>query len=447
MKLRIFIIILCLSLLSLAQSYAQEEKILRVYGKGAAGDWDNASFKKEMPGITIDGSEDLGVPDAKDLITVLLTKEAYDLYAISIPWCNFDAICKKEYALDLAQDPAITSSVKKMYKFIQDAICIDNKILAVPIAIDCTQWGYEPKVWEMVQDKYDMDLPTDYLSLFQFFEWWIDEGQYDFPEIGLVRTDEDIKYVVTELLAKQILDIDCYKQEDFLTAENEISEIFQQLEKIDFSLLNKHIILEEGSDDYFLFDPFCEWTHLEEDQEEVNYSPLLLRLNERDSFFIPVDIRVMFVNQATEMAEAATCYLSTFLAEEDDLSSILLYDTDHEPIMNQSIQDEINDLDSRIKQLRAMDDDKAMQTVEELELQKETLTKSIWKVTEEKIANYQQITSCFFPREYCPVYMSDSSDDDYFHNAILSFAQGKKSSAEFLSSLENIENMMTKEGQ
>ena len=155
----------------------------------------------------------------------------------------------------------------------------------------------------------------------------------------------------------------------------------------------------------------------------------------------------MFVNPATEMAEAATCYLSIFLAEEDDLSSILLYDTDHEPIMNQSIQDEINDLDSRIKQLRAMDDDKAMQTVEELELQKETLTKSIWKVTEEKIANYQQITSCFFPREYCPVYMSDSSDDDYFHNAILSFAQGKKSSAEFLSSLENIENMMTKEGQ
>ena len=111
MKLRIFIIILCLSLLPLAQSSAQEEKILRVYGKGAAGDWDNASFKKEMPGIAIDGSEDLGVPDAKDLITVLLTKEAYDLYAISIPWCNFDAISKKEYALDLAQDPAITSSV------------------------------------------------------------------------------------------------------------------------------------------------------------------------------------------------------------------------------------------------------------------------------------------------------------------------------------------------
>ena len=447
MKLRILILILCLFFLPLAQSSAEEIQTLRIYGKGAAGDWDNASFEKEMPGVVIAGSEDLGVPEAKDLITVLLTKEAYDLYAVSAPWCNFTAIKNKGYALDLAQDPSIASPIRKMYPFIQDALCTEDKIWAVPIAVDCTQWGYAPEVWEMIRDKYDMDLPTDYLSLFRFFEWWIDEGQFDFPEIGLIRADEDIKYVVTELLAQQILDIDCYKRNTSLLSEPETGEIFRQLEKIDFSLLNKNFILEEGSDDCFIFDPFCEWTQLEDNPEELAYTPLPLHLTEKDAAFIPVDIRVMFVNPATEMADAAMRYLSTFLAEEDEVTSILLYDTDHEPLMNQPVMDEINDLDSRIRKLSEMDEDKASQTAEDLELQKEALSKRIWKVTEEKITDYRQMTSYFFPRTYCPVYMSDSSYDNYFHNAVLSFVQGEKSSAEFLASMENIESMMISEAE
>ncbi len=447
MKSRILLLCLCLMLLAWTQSLAQgSEKVLRVYGKGAAGDLDNTLFSSKVPDVVIDGSDELEISNPKELITVLLTKDAYDLYAVYAPYCDFTEISRRGYAMDLADDAGIASSVGQMYGFVRDAVCMEGQILGIPLSVDCTQWGYAPEVWEKIREAYDRELPADYLSLFQFFEWWIDKGQYVFPEIGLVRTDENVKKVVTQLLTEQILDIDWHEKGTGLASDGMTEQVFRQLEKVDFDRLNYQTVLEEGDEQPFVFDPFCEWTQLQEDDGE-SWRPLLLRLNGEKTSFIPVDIRVMFVNPATQMKEKAILYLSTFLEREDPLASILLQEGEHEPIANQKVMDDLSVLESQISQLKEMNTDTAAETAERLEREKTILQKRIWNVTEERIRDYQQMTAYFFPRRFNPVYMSDTSENSYYFQILNSFVRGETDSAGFLSELQRMENMMIAEGQ
>ena len=52
--------------------------------------------------------------------------------------------------MDLADDAGIASSVRQMYGFVRDAVCMEGQILGIPLSVDCTQWGYAPEVWEKI---------------------------------------------------------------------------------------------------------------------------------------------------------------------------------------------------------------------------------------------------------------------------------------------------------
>lgn len=446
MRTRIVLLCVCICMLFSPANRAfagGTGKTLRVYGKGAAGDWENPIFNRIMPDVAVSGSDNLGVPNAEDLITVLLTDEAYDIYAITASNCNFRDIQRKGFAADMSGEPEIADATAKMFRFIRDLISVDGKILAIPVSVGCTYWGYDPEVWEIVRQEYHSGLPDDYQSLLAFFRWWVEEGRADFPNIGLLRTDEDTKYVVAKVLAEQILDNDWYYRKNTLAGAKETEMIFRQLENLDSEALNFQGILEEGSDDLFLFDPFCEWTSLEEDDGDT-YRPMLLRLGEEGKAFIPADIRIMFVNPGTQMKEEALLYLSAFLSRRDDLAAILMYDTEHAPVMNDRILDEISRLDTRLAQLRQADTDASRQMMEELERQKEILFSRRWVVTEERLSEYRSLTSCFFPRDFCPVYMSNTSKD-YFEKMIGDFAHAKTDAIGFTNELCRIEGMMMQE--
>ena len=117
-------------------------------------------------------------------------------------------------------------------------------------------------------------------------------------------------------------------------------------------------------------------------------------------------------------------YLSTFLAREDALASILLYEAEHEPIANQRVIDDLNELDSRISQLKEMNTDTAAETAERLEKEKTIMQQRIWNVTKERIEDYQRLTGYFFPRSFNPVYMSDTSENSSYHQILNNFVQG-----------------------
>ena len=140
-------------------------------------------------------------------------------------------------------------------------------------------------------------------------------------------------------------------------------------------------------------------------------------------------------------------YLSTFLAREDALASILLYEAEHEPIANQRVIDDLNELDSRISQLKEMNTDTAAETAERLEKEKTIMQQRIWNVTKERIEDYQRLTGYFFPRSFNPVYMSDTSENSSYHQILNSFVRGEKDGAGYLSELQRIENMMIAEGR
>ena len=54
--------------LLVCQAFA-EEKVLKIFGKGAAGDLENELFAQRYPEVGWEGSEHLGVMEASDLMT------------------------------------------------------------------------------------------------------------------------------------------------------------------------------------------------------------------------------------------------------------------------------------------------------------------------------------------------------------------------------------------
>ena len=439
MKKRTMILALLLVCLACRAALCEPDgNVLRIFGKGAAGDWDNPAFHEMMPGMEISGSDYLDADKPAELITTLLSREAYDLYMVNYSNVNVSEIIRKGYAYDMSGNPEISSAGENLYAFIREAVCDGEGLYAVPTAVQVSQWGYSPEVWAMIQDRCGKDIPNDYQGFLDFIEWWTEEGQYEFPNIGLIRSFDNVKEALVRALTQQIIDIDWYRQEDLLVESAEVELLFGRIEALELEDLRFHLVTEEGDESLYLFDPDYEWDELSVYTGELAYHPLLLRFSTASGPIIPADLRVIFINPAGEKTAEAECYTWTFLRSLDEEMHILLYDTDHAPVKNRYFEAEIERTDALLKPLYQAGEDRYRDRIAELERQKESLMRDLWLIPEERIQEYRELTPMMFVRKYCPVYMADDREEGYLYQIISKFSQGRMSSTEYLQELRHI---------
>lgn len=446
MKKRMMILILLLGCLICRTALCESaDSILRIYGKGAAGDWDNPAFHEMMPDMEISGSDNLNTDKPAELITTLLSREAYDLYMVNYSYANVPEIMRKGYAYDMSGNPEISSAAENLYGFIREAVSDGEGLYAVPTAVQISQWGYSPEVWEMVQDRWEKDLPDDYPGFLDFIEWWTEEGQYDYPNIGLIRTFDNVKETLVRVLTQQIIDIDWYRRKDLLVESAEVESLFERIDKLEPEDLRFHLLMEEGDESLYLFDPYYEWDELGVYSGEMTYHPLLLRFGTVIGPIIPADLRVIFINPASNKTTESECYAYTFLRSLDEEKTILLYDTDHTPVKNPYFEKEIERTDTLLEQLYLAEGDQYQDRIAELERLKESYMLDLWMIPEERIREYTELTPLMFVREYCPIYMADDREEGYLYQIISKFSQGGMNSTEYLYELRHIVQSAMKE--
>ena len=439
MKKRMIIPVLLLVCLACRTALCEpEENVLRIFGKGAAGDWDNPAFHEMMPDMEISGSDHFNADKPAELITTLLSGEAYDLYMVNYSNVNVPEIIRKGYAHDLSGNPGISSAGENLYAFIREAVCDGDGLYAVPFEVQVSHWGYSPEVWEMIRNAWGKALPDDYPGFLDFIEWWTEEGQYDFPNIGLIRAFDNVKETLVRAMTLQVIDIDWHERKNLLVESAEIDSLFERIEKLNPEDLRFHLVTEEGDESLYLFDPYYEWDELGVYAGELTYHPLPLRFGTGSGPVIPADLRVIFINSASGKKAEAECYAETFLKTLDDEESILLVDTDHAPVKNQYIEREIERIDALLEQLYPDGDGLYRDRIAELEWQKESCMRDLWLIPEERIREYRELTPRMFVREYCPVYMSDDREEGYLYQIISKFSQGRMSSMEYLCELRQI---------
>lgn len=439
MKKRTIILVLLLICLACRAALCEpDENVLRIFGKGAAGDWDNPAFHEMMPDIEISGSDYFNADKPAELITTLLTGEAYDLYMVNYSNVNVPEIIRKGYAHDMSGNPGISSVGENLYAFIREAVCDGDGLYAVPFEVQVSQWGYSPEVWEMIRNAWEKELPDDYPGFLDFIEWWTEEGQYEFPNVGLIRAFDNVKETLVRALTLQVIDIDWHERKDLLVESAEIDSLFEKIEKLNPEDLRFHLVMEEGDESLYLFDPYYEWDELGVYAGELTYHPLLLQFGTDSGPVIPADLRVIFINSASGKKAEAECYAETFLKTLDDEETILLYNTDHDPVKNHYIETEIERTDALLEQLHRAEGDQHRDRIAELERQKESYMRDLWRIPEERINEYRELTPRMFVREYCPVYMADDHEEGYLYQIISKFSQGGMSSAEYLRELRQI---------
>lgn len=439
MKKRTMILALLLVCLACRAALCEPDgNVLRIFGKGAAGDWDNPAFHEMMPGMEISGSDYFNADKPAELITTLLTGEAYDLYMVNYSNVNVPEIIRKGYAHDMSGNPGISSAGENLYAFIREAVCDGDGLYAVPFEVQVSQWGYSTEVWEMIRNAWKKELPGDYPGFLDFIEWWTEEGQYEFLNVGLIRAFDNVKETLVRALTLQVIDIDWHERKDLLVESAEIDSLFEKIEKLNPEDLRFHLVTEEGDESLYLFDPYYEWDELGVYAGELTYHPLLLRFGTDSAPVIPADLRVIFINSASGKKAEAECYAETFLKTLDDEETILLYNTDHDPVKNHYIETEIEKTDALLEQLHRAEGDQNQERIAELERQKESYMRDLWRIPEGRINEYRELTPRMFVREYCPVYMADDREEGYLYQIISKFSQGGMSSAEYLRELRQI---------
>lgn len=437
-------------LISLFISHAfAYDQVLRVYGKGAAGDLENPLFARIHPEVGWEGSDSLGVMNASDLVTVLLTQEAYDLYAIPYSNCNFEAVLAKQYATDLHADATIRELCGQMYPFIQDALVEQDSIFGIPVDLTCTQWGYSPDAWQMVQEVFPVELPQTYEELFAFMAWWIEEGQYAFPQILLARNAPDAKLIITQNLTDHLLDVAWKHQNPDLLNDPAILRIYEMLESLHFDQLQPYIASDMENEISYLFDVSLDWMSLSEYPDESVYLPMPLAFRADSPIEIPVDMRMFFVNPASESRQEAIDYVSCFLASRDDLFAMTVYDGPHEPVINPWL---MNVLEEKRQELAAAEeaavqgDDQAMR-MEALAARIAALERQQWLVPADRIALYQDLTPLFFIRPYNPLSSKTDGSGNRICRDVQSFVQGRLKGKELLCSMGGALRMVIQEQQ
>lgn len=408
---------------------------LRIYGKGGAGDWENPAFHEMYPSITIEYSENLGVINASDLTTVLLTREAYDIYAISFSNSNFTSVIDKGYALDLSQESKLNERLEKTYKFLYEPLSRPSAIYGIPISITCSQWGISYNVWNTVNEEIRFDIPSNYDELLNFIEWWIEEGQYEYTNVRLLKNSEDVKRDIIDLLVKHLLDIAWKEKNGNILQFQDVENLFQRIDSIDFGKLSKTVIDDSGEYNEYIFDIAFNWFEIEEYESDRSFSPLLLNISENIDLAIPIDMRIMFVNPATHSRKAAIDYLLCYLECRDDVYNILIYDEKHDPVENPYIRNQIKLAEDELKKIQASDDTQFTYEADQLINKINKLENMKWLVTYDKICQYQSISQILFVREYNPVYMNDPDGASGINKIIESFSQEKLSCHQLCSEL------------
>ena len=429
---------ICLILSFLLPVMSQAEPvILRIYGKGAAGDWDHPAFEASHPDVVVEGEERLGVENPADLATVLTTREAYDIYAVAYDMADFRAIMKKGFAYNLAEDEVIADHFYKMYPFLQEALSEGGKVYGVPISLESFHWGCDLSVWERVFFQ-GRPLPRTYDELLDLIQWWMDEGQALHPDVLLAKGTEDIQ---RSILDQVMADILFTYPRDVLPVSS-VQALLERMVSMDFHQLQP-LVMEEGEEGSFLLDTMWNWMQLETYADDPVCTPLPLAIEAGYSAKVSAQMRIFFINPSSHHIQEALAYIATFLQNQGEVYRILTQPGSYDSVENIYVRSAVEERNAAIldwkekASKKIVDERSASDTISILEGEILSLERGKYLVSQETIAAYQSLTNHLLVQGYSPL-LGNGRQEEILHQMVDALQSGQLSADAFLEKLTDL---------
>lgn len=331
---------LLLVLSALTSSHA-EGVILNVYGKDGAGEWDNPLLKKQHPEITWFGSYTFS-GNADTLAQALAARQPYDIYALNYTEQNFTEIVQKGFAADLSGYPALANYAARMRPYLREALTFEEKLYGVPIRLSTSMWAYSPETFALVGME-ETDVPQTYAQFLDLLDWWIEEDQE--LDVQFLRGAYDLRSELANIITKELIVRYDASDEPEPFYSPQILEIYEKLDSLDTTKLDTYLSSLEEGDSYgkpTLFALSFDGLEVHNYEENADFTPISLRVREKEQVRVPVEMRLFFISADSENADTAALYLDAYLRGLDESFPIVSQTGPHAPIENPRAKEQID---------------------------------------------------------------------------------------------------------
>ena len=385
---------------------------LAIYG----GYMDNAAmtFSLQYPQVPITFNQNVYFENVQALAQAMVSGDnSFDIYNYDISYQDFNSLMEKGYCMDLSSSPVLTAELAKIYPFLQSAIQRDGKFFALPISMYGYGLSISPKAWEAngLMDR----MPKSFLELIDFMNWWVDEGQTQYPNLVLMQDVQDYGETMFRMAMDLYVHQSQAKNEELSLNTPLFRKVMEALEGLKTEELNDTIpgemdmggapIMRKmamaagygGGDALFM--NYGDWLNVQGGKSSLEYSkPLMLPLEAGDTAHVPVYVQVLFINPNTKNPEMALKYLENALAHLDPAQNIMMFPDKNEPVPQPNFeqivkqwQDELDKTKKRLENAKPEDKkdiETTIKSYEDLLLNKDLY---YWQVAAENIAQYREV--------------------------------------------------------
>lgn len=431
---------------------------LTVYG-GYIDDAANA-FMTQYPNVPLVFDNNTYYDSASSLAQAMVSgDDSCDVYYLDISYQGLSTLMDKGYCLDLSTFESLTGELSQLYPFIQSAISKDGVFYAVPSYIYSNGFGIYTAAWE--DEELTDRIPTSFMGLIDFFQWWLDEGMDEYPDLQLM----DYAYDYRDMLFDMALELYVYQYQaegEDLTLDTPLfREMLAAIDALDTDALND-TIPDEDDNDYdisysdqistYLFTSCAEWLTAYSYEEYTQ--PLLLPIEDGGSVYIPAQLTCAFINPNTDNPEMAAAYLQCVLDDMGDVQHVMMFPDDNDPIPNEYYEENLaafeNVLATAQASLETADPEDVKDIQSSIEFYQDYINNKEsyrWNASAESIANYRTMAESAFVST--PSVFSYSGSDAYSEISTLidRYNDGQITSDQFVTQAEQKIRMIQLEGQ
>ena len=326
-----------------------------------------------------------------------------DIYVLPYDGTVFNALKNRGYLADMSDNAEIANYVSRMYPYIQDALKVDGKIIAVPIALNGNTFGINYKAWKQIGGTEE-ELPKTWDQFLDWFEKLPE--RLEGTEISLT----DDPYAADSLSGNFMQDVMQQYQmlkeskgEELVFNTPEMRKLIERIYNMDLKSLGLKSWREEDNGSGYMYNDTSLITTYTTapmgDQYSGGGTPMVLSFAEGEEPILPVQMYVACVNPFSEHAKEAKEFLALAMENLEIMAQYTFFADKTEPIRYSYYEEQKKNyekwLDQAKKDYEKADEGQektyAEENVKMWEEQLEQLEDYSWQVNPEKIECYQKI--------------------------------------------------------
>lgn len=277
-----------------------------------------------------------------------------DVYVMDASSAEYESVFKRGYIAELTDSEKMQAVAERMYPAMREALSINGELCAIPVNF----YFWLPYLQESALEKLNMtveDVPTNWSDFLDFLmelpEKMPADGSVTLMEVW--TSDEGAKQIMFDRLFADYQQL--LKKDPNAFSEEQMTEILEKLDKVDFQALGQWPT-EEIEEDNFGGGDNCYLLELNMGTALSGICrqyPMVMSMTADTPKMLVVSGMVAFINPYSENREKALEFMEKLTENLSDDTNYTMFSDLNEPVLNRYYEEGIASIQKNIESLRA----------------------------------------------------------------------------------------------